>query len=115
MSEGTVTIEAPVQEADTRKDRKEKKQPRYHVVLWDDDDHSYEYVIIMMQQIFGHPQQVGQKLAETVDTQGRCICMTTTKERAELKRDQIHAFGRDFHIPRCKGSMSATIEPEFSE
>ena len=38
--------------------------------------------------------------------------MHTTKEHAELKRDQIHAFGKDVLIPRCAGSMSASIEPE---
>jgi len=26
-------------------------------------------------------------------------------ERAELMRDQIHAFGRDWRIPRCQGSV----------
>ena len=36
---------------------------------------------------------------------------TTSLERAELKRDQISAFGRDWRIPRCEGSMTATIEP----
>jgi ATP-dependent Clp protease adaptor protein ClpS len=46
-----------------------------------------------------------------VDTSGRVILLTTTKEHAELKRDLIHAFGPDPLIPRCKGSMSATIEP----
>jgi len=30
-----------------------------------------------------------------VDTQGKVIVFTTTKEHAELKRDQIHAFGKD--------------------
>ena len=34
------------------------------------------------------------------------------REHAELKRDQIHSFGSDPGIPRCKGSMYATIEPE---
>jgi hypothetical protein len=33
-------------------------------------------------------------------------------EHAELKRDQIHAFGADRLIARSKGSMSASIEPE---
>ena len=37
--------------------------------------------------------------------------MTTTMEHAELKRDQIHAFGKDDLITRSKGSMSASIEP----
>lgn len=35
--------------------------------------------------------------------------------RTELKRDQIHAYGPDPHIKRCKGSMTATIEPATDE
>ena len=95
-----------------RKDRRPKKQPRYHVILWDDDDHSYDYVIQMMQQLFGHTYQQGYELASQVDNSGRTICLTTTMEHAELKRDQIHAFGRDDRIACCQGSMSASIEPE---
>ena len=50
-------------------------------------------------------------MAKEVDTTGRVIVMTTTMEHAELKRDQIHAFGPDPLLKRCKGSMSAMIEP----
>ncbi len=88
-----------------------RRQPPYHVVLLNDDDHTYEYVIEMLQKLFGHPPWKGFQLAKEVDTSGRVIVDTTTKERAELKRDQIHAFGADPRLPRCKGSMSATIEP----
>ena len=35
-------------------------------------------------------------MACEVDTTGRVIVDTTTKERAELKRDQIHAYGPDW-------------------
>ena len=91
---------------------KRKRQPRYHVILWDDQSHSYEYVIGMLQSIFGHPVTHGFKLAQEVDMRGRAIVLTTTREHAELKRDQIHAFGKDSEIDDCKGSMSATIEPE---
>ena len=90
---------------------KVKKQPPYHVVLLNDDDHSFEYVIGMLQQLFGHPPEKGYQMAYEVHTKGRVIVDTTSKERAELKRDQIHAFGPDKDIQRCKGSMSATIEP----
>lgn len=89
----------------------QKKQPRYNVILWDDDDHSYDYVISMMRRLFGHTIDQGFVIARQVDSSGRAICLTTTREHAELKRDQIHAFGRDRHIPRCGGSMRATIEP----
>lgn len=92
--------------------RKPKRQPRYHVILWDDQDHSYEYVIVMLGQLFGLPPEKGYQLAEEVDSRGRAIVLTTTKEHAELKRDQIHAFGKDVLSSNCKGSMSSTIEPE---
>lgn len=97
-----------------RRKQKPKRQPRYHVILWDDNDHSYEYVILMMQQLFGHSLEKGFTIAKEVDASGRAICLTTTKEHAELKREQIHDFGKDSLIARCKGSMSASIEPEVS-
>ena len=94
------------------KEPRGKRQPRYHVLLWNDDFHTFEYVIAMLKQIFGHPVERGLQLAEEVDRQGRAILLTTTMEHAELKRDQIHAFGKDPFIKDCKGSMSASIEPE---
>lgn len=88
-----------------------KRQPPYHVILLNDDDHTYQYVIHMLQKLFGYPPEKGFEMAREVDTTGRVIVHTTSMERAELKRDQIHAFGADPLIPRCKGSMSAEIEP----
>jgi len=93
------------------KREKPKRQPKYHVVLWDDDDHTYEYVIRMLKDLFGHPTEKGYQLAREVDSNGKVICLTTTREHAELKRDQIHAYGKDQLIARCKGSMSSTIQP----
>lgn len=105
-------VEETVTPAREKKRSKPKPQPRYHVILWDDDDHSYDYVIRMMMELFAHSFEKGYEIALQVDRTGRAICLTTTKEHAELKRDQIHAFGKDKLIARCKGSMSATIEPE---
>lgn len=96
---------------DVRRDQRPKRQPKYQVILWDDDDHSYEYVVLMMRQLFGHPFEKGFELAKKVDSDGRVVCLTTTREHAELKRDQIHAFGKDVLIARCEGSMTSTIEP----
>ena len=112
----TDVLEAPpLLKRKEKQDKKPKRQPPYHVILWDDDDHSYEYVILMMRQLFGLSFEKGYMVAKSVDGDGRAICLTTTKEHAELKRDQIHAFGKDRLIERCKGSMSATIEPETDE
>ena len=92
-----------------------KQQPRYNVILHNDDHHTYEYVIAMLMELFGYPAEKGFQMAETVDIQGRVIVLTTTREHAELKRDQIHAYGKDPAIKNCSGSMSATIEAVESE
>ncbi len=94
--------------------KKPERQPKYHVVLWNDDDHTYQYVIAMLGKLFGHPREKAFQLAAEVDRTGRVIVLTTTKEHAELKRDQIHAFGADTLIARSKGAMSASIEPDVA-
>jgi len=107
----TITLPRTSRRVKEQEEQKTKRQPPYNVVLLNDDDHSYQYVIAMLQQLFGYPVEKGFLMATEVDTTGRVIVLTTTKEHAELKRDQIHAFGPDPLIQRCKGSMSATIEP----
>ena len=92
-------------------DHRPKSQPPYNVILLDDDDHTYDYVIGMLRKLFGCSPERAFQLASDVDHNNRVVLDTTTLERAELKRDQIHTFGRDWRIPRCQGSMSAMIEP----
>jgi ATP-dependent Clp protease adaptor protein ClpS len=104
---GTATLVPRRQRAG---ERKKRRVPRYHVVLWDSDDHTYEYVETMLRELFGHAPEECHKMAETVDTQGKVVVLTTTKEHAELKRDQILAYGKDERMKSCKGSMHATIE-----
>jgi ATP-dependent Clp protease adaptor protein ClpS len=99
------------QKAAPSKKQKPAQMPPYHVVLLNDDDHTYEYVIEMLKVLFAFPDEKGFQLAKEVDREGRVILMTTHRERAELKRDQIHAYGVDPRVATCKGSMSATIEP----
>lgn len=109
----SVRLGAPLPEAEEETIEKTRTihVPRFHVILWDDNDHTYEYVIEMLMKLFGHRRETAFQMAVEVDTSGRVVVDTTTKERAELKRDQIHAYGADWRISHCKGSMSATIEP----
>ncbi|MGC3969840.1 MAG: ATP-dependent Clp protease adaptor ClpS [Pirellulales bacterium] len=101
-------VEAAPQNAEPEK--KKRRQPRYHVVLWNDEDHTYEYVIVMLHELFGHQPEKGFQIAQEVDLRGKAVVLTTTMEHAELKRDQIKAYGKDPGIKACKGSMSASIE-----
>lgn len=90
---------------------KPRKLPPYNVVLLDDDEHTFEYVIVMMARLFGHSFTKGFRIAERVHKLGRAVVLTTTKEHAELKCEQIHGFGADPLIASCEGAMSAVIEP----
>jgi ATP-dependent Clp protease adaptor protein ClpS len=91
-------------------ERQAQRQPRYNVLLWDSDDHTFDYVEKMLRALFGHKKEQCQKIADQVDADGKAVVLTTTLEHAELKRDQIHAFGKD-DTEGTKGSMWSTIEP----
>jgi ATP-dependent Clp protease adaptor protein ClpS len=89
---------------------REELTPLYRVVLLDDDDHTYDYVIEMLQKIFVFSLEQAFRHAEEVDTSGRTALITCELREAEFSRDQIHAYGPDWRLERSKGSMSAIIE-----
>src|SRR5271165_1340806 len=89
----------------------EVKSPLYRVVLLDDDDHTYDYVIEMLQKIFIFTGEQALRHAQEVDARGRTVLMTCELPEAEFGRDQIHGYGPDWRLPRSKGSMSAVVEP----
>src|SRR6202050_4683971 len=81
------------------------KSPLYRVVLLDDDDHTYDYVIEMLQKIFIFTGEQALRHAQEVDAHGRTVLMTCELPEAEFGRDQIHGYGPDWRLPRSKGSM----------
>lgn len=110
MSEPTTLPEPKVR---PRQREETRRQPPYHVILLNDDDHTYDYVIRMLKEIFAYPEEKGYQMAKEVDKSGRVIVLTTTREHAELKQEQIHAYGPDPLLARCKGSMTAIVEPAY--
>ena len=84
---------------------------RWNVILLDDDDHTYEYVIEMLGAVFGHPTPTAFRMAVEVDRTGRVIVWTGAREVAEFKQERVHGYGADERISGCQGSMTAVIEP----
>lgn len=89
-------------------------QPLYHVILLNDDDHTYDYVVEMLQKIFGFSETKAFSHAVEVDTKGTTILLTCELEKAEHKRDLIHSYGPDWRLSRSLGSMAAIVEPAAS-
>lgn len=90
--------------------QKTRQLPRYNVILLNDNEHSYEYVIQLLRTVFGYSAERGYQLAKEVDESSRAIVYTAHKELAELKRELIKGFGADHRVATCRGSMSAIIE-----
>ena len=96
---------------DTEVRERNELVPLYRVVLLDDNDHTYDYVIEMLGKIFLLPVEAAFHHAVEVDTTGRTIVMTCEREQVEFGRDQIHSYGADPRMAKSKGSMKAIIEP----
>jgi ATP-dependent Clp protease adaptor protein ClpS len=74
---------------------KRKQQPRYAVVVLNDDLHTFHYVVLALGRVFGYGIERGLELANVIHTAGRAIVWTGALEIAELKRDQLRGFGPD--------------------
>ena len=90
---------------------REQLVPLYRVVLLDDNDHTYDYVIEMLQKIFIFTLEQAYRHAETLERAGRTVLITCELREAEFARDQIRSYGPDWRLPRSKGPMHAIIEP----
>ncbi len=82
----------------------------FHLILIDDNQHSYHYVIEMLGYIFGYGEEKAWTLARIVDTQGQVIIETASRSICEEHQLQVHNYGADHRITSSKGSMSAIIE-----
>jgi len=91
-------------------DKKVDQLQQWNVVLMKDQDHSYNYVTSMLRDLFKLPAAKAVEVASKLDRQGRAVCMTSHKEHAEFKREQVLGYGRDTLVDRSSGSMNAVLE-----
>ena len=94
-----------------KKETEDRLVPLFNVVLLDDNEHTYEYVVEMLQKLFAFSDGDAWNHAVEVDSTGRTVVLTCELAQAEFGRDQIHAYGADWRMPKSKGSMSAILEP----
>jgi ATP-dependent Clp protease adaptor protein ClpS len=96
---------------EVEKQQLEELAPLFNVVLLDDDEHTYDYVVEMLQKLFLCSGSDAFRHAVEVDTTGRTVVITCGLLEAEFGRDQIQGYGPDWRMPKSKKSMRAIIEP----
>ena len=89
-----------------------KRQPPYAVIVENDDFHTFEYVIAALSKVCGYDRQKSFLLAAEIDSQGRALVWSGTKELAELKCDQLRGMGPDHFAPKpVTFPLGVYIEP----
>lgn len=76
-----------------------RKQPPYAVIVENDDFHTFEYVIEALAKVCGHSRQKGFLLAVEIDSRGKALVWSGTRELAELKCEQLRGLGPDYFAP----------------
>jgi len=88
-----------------------RRQPPYNVVILNDEEHTFEYVIDLLVKLFRHSLPTAEVLTWRIHSTGRAIVYTTHREKAELKRDQVLEWGPDPRMSISKGPLGCYIEP----
>ncbi|MCI0642839.1 MAG: ATP-dependent Clp protease adaptor ClpS [Gemmataceae bacterium] len=95
----------------TQDDTRTRRLPPYHVVLENDDHHSFEFVMEVLQKALAVNEQTAYKLTFEAHSKGRCVVWTGPKEVAELKIEQITSFHEMRQDGRKLGPLGVTLEP----
>lgn len=109
----SAAVAEPIQKKAKKPARpKPKRLPPYAVVVLNDDEHTFHYVIETFMKVFGYDQTKCFQLASQIHREGRGIVWTGPKEVAELKRDQIHSAGPDFYAAKkVSFPLGVVLEP----
>jgi len=88
-----------------------EREAPYHVIILNDEDHTIDYVVEMLQVIVRLSAPAALACTLEADRTGSAIVCTCGLTEAETKRDMIHAYGPDWRMPNSRGSIAALVEP----
>jgi len=94
---GTVVLE---------QDPQTKEPPQYQVILLNDDYTPMEFVVFVLQTVFGHSHQKSTEIMMEVHTKGCGVCGIFSKEIAEMMSYQVNEMAKDHGHP-----LLSEIEP----
>ena len=94
-----------------REETRTRRVPPFHVILENDDHHSFEFVMGVLQKALGYNQQKCFQLTMLAHESGQAIVWTGTKEVAELKMEQLQSFHEIKASGQKLGPLGVRIEP----
>jgi ATP-dependent Clp protease adaptor protein ClpS len=76
-----------------------KKPPMYKVILLNDDFTPMEFVVHVLEAIFGHNRENATRIMLNVHKSGKGVCGIYTKDIAETKVTQVNSYSRENQHP----------------
>jgi len=76
-----------------------KRPPLYQVVLINDDYTPMEFVVDLLQRVFGHDRTKATRVMLEVHTRGKGVCGVYTFEIAETKVAQATSYAQQHQHP----------------
>lgn len=80
------------------------------VILFNDEDHTYDYVVEMLAHACGLSREKAFRCAVEVDLTGRTIVFYGTRPACAGVVSKIHAYGPDHRLPQSMTSMNAELQ-----
>ena len=76
------------------------KEPKpYHVVLYNDNYTTMEFVVFVLETIFHHPRPIAEVIMLDVHQKGKGVAGTYTRDIAETKALQTRTLAKEHHFP----------------
>jgi ATP-dependent Clp protease adaptor protein ClpS len=104
------TRPAPESSEETGTDTLPKTASPYKVVLFNDEEHTYDYVVEMLTQVCKLSKQNAFRCAVEVDLTGRTIVYYGSRKECDSTCSRINAYGPDHRLPQSMGSMNAEVQ-----
>jgi ATP-dependent Clp protease adaptor protein ClpS len=105
---------APREDVGTETDTQTETQPRTvracKVVLHNDEEHTYDYVVEMLTHACRLTREKAFRCAVEVDLTGRTIVFYGSRTACNGVVSKIHAYGPDHRLPQSMTSMRAEVE-----
>jgi ATP-dependent Clp protease adaptor protein ClpS len=87
-----------------------KTQKNFRVVLFNDESHTYDYVVEMLTLVCKLSRQAAFRCAVEVDVTGKTIVYYGTHDDCMLIVNKITSYGPDHRLPHSMGSMAAEVQ-----
>ena len=99
-------LESPEVEEETAT----KAVPPFKVVLFNDEEHTYDYVVELLTHVCRLSRDNAFRCAVEVDLTGRTIVRYGSRSECQATCAKITAYGPDHRLPQSMGSMNAEVQ-----